>query len=148
MKEVAKMRIAKVYFAGVMLITIVGGAPAFGASVSEDAAITGLKFSSEEVDLIKKLNLVQLGGNLGATMFKATPIAQLVTSLNPTEMLITVATGDWDSIFGALGKLRGITACEIVMNIDLWEVTEKYSSDKTRQFFDRIKRNADSKCPS
>jgi hypothetical protein len=107
-----------------------------------------VKFSKNEILLLKRLDQIQTGANVLKSMLKAAPFAQLVGSTSLIDMTITVSTNDWDQIFGALTALNKIESCKTVEAIDLWKEVDgnEFSSAETETFFKRIRSKADTRC--
>jgi len=110
--------------------------------------IVDLKFSKEELALLKRLDQIQSGAGIASSMLKAAPFVQLFGSPAPVDVAITIGTNDWDLIFGSLKALKKIQACKTVEEIDLWKDVDgnSYSSPKSETFFTTLRAQANSEC--
>lgn len=110
--------------------------------------ISGLRFSNEEVALLKDLDRIQSGAGVASSMLKAAPFIQLFSSPNPVDVAITITTNDWDKILGAIQALQKIAACKTSETIAFWKDVDgnNYSSKKSEEFFSQILSKADAEC--
>jgi hypothetical protein len=110
--------------------------------------IHNLKFSKEELQLLKRLDQIQKGAGLSSSMLKTAPFILLFGSPSPEDVAITIATNDWDKILGALKSLQKIQACETVKDIDLWKEVDdnSYSSPASEAFFTTLREKAEAAC--
>jgi hypothetical protein len=120
--------------------------PAPGLS---QGAISNLKFSKTELDLLKDINNVAAAAGVSTTILKLSPFIALFSSPSPVDVAITVTTNDWDKIGGALSTIKQASACKIAEMIFSWSEIDdnKYSSKQTETFFKQIKSKSDSVCP-
>jgi hypothetical protein len=118
------------------------------AVVGAPPDIKNISFSREELALLKRLDQIQTGAGVSSSMLKAAPFVQLFGSPEPVDVAITIATNDWDKIFGALKGLKKIQACQTVKEIDLWKDADgnSYSGPKSENFFNQLRAQADSEC--
>jgi hypothetical protein len=110
--------------------------------------IEGLKFSKEELVLLKRLDQIQSGAGIASSMLKAAPFVQLFGSPAPLDVAITIGTNDWNKIFASLRSLKKIQACKTVEEIDLWKDADgnSYSSQQSEDFFTTLRDQATSEC--
>jgi hypothetical protein len=110
--------------------------------------ISDLRFSKEELALLKRLDQIQTGAGIASSMLKAAPFVELLASSDPVEVAITVTTNDWNQIYGALTGLKKVAACKTVEEIDYWKDVDdnNYSSPKTEKFFTEVRSKANSSC--
>ncbi|MGY3547350.1 hypothetical protein [Bradyrhizobium sp. USDA 4469] len=128
----------------ICLAATLGGISMVGAAEE----IKDVKFSKEEMTLLKRLDQIQKGAGVSSSMLKATPFIQLFGSPAPVDVAITIVTNDWDKIFGALKSLKKVQACQTVKEIDLWKDADgnDYSSSKSQSFFEQVRAQADTEC--
>ena len=112
------------------------------------APVEGLKFSKEELQLLKRIDQIQSGAGIASTMLKTAPFVQLFSAPEPADVAITLATNDWDMIGAALSGLQKIQACKTVEAIDFWKEVDgnQYSNPKSEAFFTEVRAQANSKC--
>lgn len=72
---------------------------------SQQAKFKDLKFSKEEVELLKRWKQIEDGATIASSMLKATPFVELFTATKPHEQLVTVTMNDWDLIGAAIKGL-------------------------------------------
>lgn len=110
--------------------------------------IKGLKFSKEELELLKRLDQIQSLAGISSTMLKAAPFFELFSSPDPVDVAITIGTNDWDKISGALAGLQKIQSCKTVEEIDTWKDVDgnSFSSSKSEAFFTELRSKANSRC--
>jgi hypothetical protein len=79
-------------------------------------------------------------------MLKSAPFLEILNSLDPADMAITITTNNWDRILPSLKNLNKIQACQTVKEIDLWQIDNSYSSNKSRQVFSILRLQASAEC--
>jgi hypothetical protein len=118
------------------------------AALAAETPLANVKFSADEITLLKRINQIQTGAGMAMTVLKASPFVTLMGSPNPIDMAITIGSNDWDQIYGSLTALQKISACQIVKEIDLWHDADgnSYSSAASEQFFSNLRHKADRDC--
>jgi hypothetical protein len=129
----------------VVIITLLA-APSNAAQ--QDVKFAGLKFSREEVELLKTIDKIEKAAGVTESMLKATPFIEILTSLSPHEMLITVTMNDWDRIGPALKAMGQIKACKVSGEIALFVVENGNNKQKhpNKAFFEQLRERYDNGC--
>jgi hypothetical protein len=114
----------------------------------QNAKFANLKFSREEVDLLKAIDKIEKAAGVTESMLKATPFIEIFTSLSPHEMLITVTMNDWDRIGPALKAMGQIKACKVSEEIALFVVENGNDKQKhpNKAFFEQLRKRYDNGC--
>jgi hypothetical protein len=134
------------------LITAVLLVACIGAAMPETARGDGtsskLRFSREEVELLRTIRQVEDAAGVTASLLKAKPFIDVLTSLNPMDMTITIATNDWDRLGPALKDLSTIEACKISGEIAgfLADYGSNRAKNPNRSFFNKLQARYDDRC--
>lgn len=109
---------------------------------------TTLRFSREEVDLLRTIRQVEDAAGVTASLLKAKPFIDVLTSLNPMDMTITIATNDWDRLGPALKDLSTIEACQISSQITgfIADYGSNRVKNPNRSFFNRLQARYADRC--
>jgi hypothetical protein len=137
----------------VLLLIVAAGmalnvAPTNALAAPPKPKIEGMKFSKEELDLLKVLDQIQRGAGVASSMLKAAPFLTLFGSPAPLDVAITITTNDWDKIYDSVSAVKKLAACKTAEQIDTWKDVDgnSYSSTKTETFFTTLRSRADSVC--
>jgi hypothetical protein len=113
-----------------------------------DTVFSNLKFSSEEVELLRTIKQVEDTAGVSASLLKAKPFIDLLTSSHPLELAVTVVANDWDQIGSALKALGTIKSCKISAEIAAFKV--EYGNNRAkhpnRAFFDSLQKRYGTAC--
>jgi hypothetical protein len=121
----------------------------FNASLlAQEAKFRDLKFSKEEIGLLKRIKQIEDGAQVSTSMLKAAPFVQIFSSNSAHDLVITIFTNDWDKIGPALQALGKIKACQVVKEIDLFTVDVGNDAKKhpNTAFFSALRNRYDQGC--
>lgn len=132
---------------GLMVVAcLVGGA--LSAQRLEDTKFTGLKFSLEEVELLRVLKRIEDAATVTQSMLRAVPFVQVLSSSAPQDLLVTVTMNDWELIGPAIAAMGKIRACRVSSEIALFQLEHATDRRKhpNRQFFEEMRQRYDPGC--
>jgi hypothetical protein len=105
-----------------------------------------VRFSQSEIELLKKIDRIQRIAGSGQSLLAITPLALILTSLNPVDLLISIATDDSEKIAGGISSLQKIQACVVHQAIVEWRLDNEHSNTNSEAFFNAISQRADKGC--
>src|SRR5262249_25962429 len=112
---------SKLFLCATVLVALASAALA-GTQAQKQPKFKDLKFSKDEVELLKRIKQIEDGANVSTSMLKTAPFIQIFSSTSPEDLVITIFTNDWDQIGPALKALGKIKSCQVVKEIDLFTV--------------------------
>jgi len=130
------------------IVVVTGVLTATPSVVHADTVFSNLRFSKDEVELLRTIDQIEDAAGVTSSLLKATPFIQLLASLDPKEMAITVATNEWERIGPALKALGTIKACKISGEITLFlaENGTNRAKNPNRAFFTRLQQQYGGGC--
>jgi hypothetical protein len=129
-------------------VAVVGGRGESQQKPKNEAKFENIKFSKEEIELLKRIKQIEDAAHVSASMLKTAPFIQLFSSPSPQELAITIFTNDWDEIGPALRGLGKAKACQVVKEIDLFSVDVVGEPEKNpnASFFSALRSRYDQGC--
>jgi len=115
----------------------------------------GVKFSSEERDLLKQLKVRQKGAFLASTSLALSPVLEAVLPVahgldrgDKADLLFGLLSSNWKGVFDARVDLRTINNCMQVNEIDNWLDIDgnTFSSPVSQHFFDELRAKWNRSC--
>lgn len=90
-----------------------------------DAADHVVKFSAEDIAVLKQLKTVKDVTNATAQLLLSSPVIELLASPNPVNVAITLTTADWSGMTNGAKGLQKIAACRMLT------IVQEHLSDAT-----------------
>jgi hypothetical protein len=90
-----------------------------------DAADHVVKFSAEDIAVLKQLKMVKDVADASAKLLLSSPVIELLASPNPVDVAITLTTADWSGMTNGAKGLKKIAACRMLT------IVQEHLSDAT-----------------
>lgn len=90
-----------------------------------NAADHVVKFSAEDIAVLKQLKTVKDVADASARLLLSSPVIELLASPNPVDVAITLTTADWSGMTNGTKGLQKITACRMLT------IVQEHLSDAT-----------------
>jgi hypothetical protein len=134
----------RVFLAIALSLFVLGTARA----APQEAKFKNLRFSKEELELLKDIKKIEDAAAVTQSLLKATPFIQIFASTTPLEMAITVTTNDWDRIGPAVSAMGKIRACKISGEIAAFRADNLADRKKhpNPAFFEQLRTRYDVGC--
>jgi hypothetical protein len=108
-----------------VLVTLVGGLLLMGSVGPADAADHVVKFSAEDIAVLKQLKTVKDVADASARLLLSSPVIELLASPSPVDVAITLTTADWSGMTKGANGLQKIAACRMLT------IVQEHLSDAT-----------------
>ena len=96
------------------LVSLAGSLFLMGSLGRADAADHVVKFSAEDIAVIKQLKTVKDVTEASAKLLLSFPVIELLASPNPVDVAITLTTADWSGMTNGAKSLQKIAACRML----------------------------------
>ncbi len=93
-----------------------------GPSLADDHII---KFSAEDVAVLKQLKTIKDITDAAAKLLLSSPVIELLASPSPVDVTITLTTSDWNGLTNGAKGLQKIAACRMLT------IVQEHLSDAT-----------------